>query len=623
MKNPIPRLPVVGALCLLALATHLSAQTSAFTYQGALSQNGQPANGTYDFMFRLLDAETDGTAAPVIPLNPGVGVTNGLFTTGINFDAENLNGANLWLEISVRTNGGGAFTTLTPRQLLTSAPYAVRAANVSAAGISGTYGNAVMFNNAANSFAGSGQGLTALNATALTQGTVPAAALNNAWKIGGNTGTTSGAHFIGTTDDQPMAIHANGLRAIFAENPGDSDDPDVFPDGAPNLVFGAPVNAIRNGYVGSTIAGGGATNHNGITYSNSISANFSSIGGGLRNQIEDDATASVISGGSFNLISTNAHYSVVVGGTDNRILQSAYYATLGGGYINTIGADAEFAVIGGGLLNVIEDKSGSATLSGGYGNRIGTNATSATIGGGVFNEIGVEAMDSVIGGGGGNTIENDAIYATIPGGTKNSAASFSFAAGRGAKAIRDGTFVWADSTDEDISSIEDNSVTFRASGGYRLFTDGSATAGVSLAPNATAWSVISDRAVKKDFAAVDGREVLEKLAAVPVQSWHYQWESADATPHLGPVAQDFKAAFYPGRDDQSITTLEFDGVALAAIQGLNQKLEAGSQESEARSQLLERRLEEELRRRDLENTELKRQNAELLKRLEAIEARIK
>ena len=131
MKNTFTQLLGVSAVSLFALTSQLCAQSTAFTYQGALSQNGQPANGTYDFMFRLLNAETDGSAAPVIPVNPGVGVTNGLFTTGIDFDAENLNGVNLWLEISVRTNGGGAFTTLAPRQLLTSAPYAVRAANLS------------------------------------------------------------------------------------------------------------------------------------------------------------------------------------------------------------------------------------------------------------------------------------------------------------------------------------------------------------------------------------------------------------------------------------------------------------------------------------------------------------
>ena len=102
--------------------------------------------------------------------------------------------------------------------------------------------------------------------------------------------------------------------------------------------------------------------------------------------------------------------------------------------------------------------------------------------------------------------------------------------------------------------------------------------------------------------SVDSRAVLEKLATVPVQRWHYQWE---ATPHLGPAAQDFKAAFYPGRDDKSITTLEFDGVDLAAIQGLNQKLE------------------DKLEQKQTEIAELRQQNAELLKRLEAIEARLR
>ena len=67
--------------------------------------------------------------------------------------------------------------------------------------------------------------------------------------------------------------------------------------------------------------------------------------------------------------------------------------------------------------------------------------------------------------------------------------------------------------------------------------------------------------------------MLEKLARVPITRWNYKWEDDNDVPHLGPMAQDFKAAFYPGRDDKSITTLEFDGVALAAIQGLNQKVE--------------------------------------------------
>jgi hypothetical protein len=87
--------------------------------------------------------------------------------------------------------------------------------------------------------------------------------------------------------------------------------------------------------------------------------------------------------------------------------------------------------------------------------------------------------------------------------------------------------------------------------------------------------------VKKEFARVDTRQVLETLALLPITRWRYQWESNSAPLHLGPMAQDFKAAFYPGADDKRITTLEADGVALAAIQGLNQKLEEKLQQKEA------------------------------------------
>ena len=64
----------------------------------------------------------------------------------------------------------------------------------------------------------------------------------------------------------------------------------------------------------------------------------------------------------------------------------------------------------------------------------------------------------------------------------------------------------------------------------------------------------------------------------------------DDVPHLGPMAQDFKGAFFPGRDDKSITTLEFDGVELAAIQGLNEKLEEKIREKDARLRAMEQEL---------------------------------
>ena len=99
--------------------------------------------------------------------------------------------------------------------------------------------------------------------------------------------------------------------------------------------------------------------------------------------------------------------------------------------------------------------------------------------------------------------------------------------------------------------------------------------------NSSAWTTISDRNVKKNIKPVDYQSVLDRLAQIPIQQWNYNWEKDSDVPNIGPMAQDFKHAFYPGRDDKGITTLEFDGVELAAIQALNQKLDRRDAEIEA------------------------------------------
>ena len=111
-----------------------------------------------------------------------------------------------------------------------------------------------------------------------------------------------------------------------------------------------------------------------------------------------------------------------------------------------------------------------------------------------------------------------------------------------------------------------------------------------MAAGASAWSSVSDRQLKENFGQLDGRELLRKLDLIPITEWNYKAQAPEIR-HIGPMAQDFKAAFYPGTDDETITTQEADGVALAAIQGLNQKVED---------------LNGELKRRDRENAELKR-----------------
>ena len=82
----------------------------------------------------------------------------------------------------------------------------------------------------------------------------------------------------------------------------------------------------------------------------------------------------------------------------------------------------------------------------------------------------------------------------------------------------------------------------------------------------------SDRNLKTGIAPVEGREVLERLAGMPISSWSYKAAAASIR-HIGPVAQDFRTAFEVGQDDKTIHVVDASGVAMAAIQGLYQVLQ--------------------------------------------------
>lgn len=95
-----------------------------------------------------------------------------------------------------------------------------------------------------------------------------------------------------------------------------------------------------------------------------------------------------------------------------------------------------------------------------------------------------------------------------------------------------------------------------------------------------------DRNLKTDFAPIDNAEILEKVVELPITTWRYKAEDPTIS-HIGPVAQDFHAAFGVGRDERGIATVDAEGVALAAIQALYHKL----QEKDAKIAELEARLE--------------------------------
>ena len=110
--------------------TRLCAQGTAFTYQGRLNAGGTPAHALYEMSFALYDAPTNGNGIGT-PVNLApVAVSNGLFTVTLDFGVASFTGADRWLEITVNLFGSDMVpTTLHPRQWITPAPYAIRAAN--------------------------------------------------------------------------------------------------------------------------------------------------------------------------------------------------------------------------------------------------------------------------------------------------------------------------------------------------------------------------------------------------------------------------------------------------------------------------------------------------------------
>src|SRR5215831_14653388 len=169
-------------LALITFTTPAFAQGTAFAYQGRLNDGPNPANGSYDLRFALFDASSIGTQQGGTITNVATAVSNGLFTVTLDFGPGIFTGDSRWLEIGVRPNGGGTFTTLSPRQALSPSPYAVFAGGVIAGGISGTIpvasiGNGTISSNMlAAGAVGAVQlaaGAAAANLNALGQSAVP------------------------------------------------------------------------------------------------------------------------------------------------------------------------------------------------------------------------------------------------------------------------------------------------------------------------------------------------------------------------------------------------------------------------------------------------------------------
>jgi hypothetical protein len=188
-------------------------------------------------------------------------------------------------------------------------------------------------------------------------------------------------------------------------------------------------------------------------------------------------------------------------------------------------------------------------------------------------------------------------------GLQNSASGqFSVAIGKNARtANRQGSVVIGDAcasfSSDSVYATANNQFVARGCGGIKFYTTQNLSSGVEVAPGGGSWSSISDRNRKENFLALEGEDVLARLRRVPVSSWNYITQDRSIR-HMGPMAQDFYAAFGLGENELMINSVDIDGVNMAAIQALTARTDALQSE----------------------NAALRQENADLRARVERIEA---
>jgi hypothetical protein len=380
-----------------------------------------------------------------------------------------------------------------------------------------------------------------------------------------------------------------------------------------------------------------------------VYSDYSTVGGGETNQAGVDGDAittrhATVAGGEGNVAS--GEHSTVGGGDTNEATGTA--ATVGGGEDNE--ASGQYSTVAGGgpapFVDTGNTANGSGTVVGGGAGNL-ASALYATVGGGQGNEA--SGQDATVAGGRSNTASEN--YATMGGGWSNTASgSASTVPGGQYGAAKDSySFVWNDATeyhaipnsDSDGLSSDtavdgepvtgSNTFSVSATNGFRFITGSASNPNVTYIPGSSAgWTTTSSRAVKTNIDPVDPQEALDGVESMEVATWEYESEDGDGagTTHIGPMAGDFHDAFDVGPSDEHINSINADGVALAAIQGLSAELDETQAALEAKATRIADQqetiddLESEVERKDDRIDALEAENAALRERVAAIEAHV-
>ncbi len=415
----------------------------------------------------------------------------------------------------------------------------------------------------AGGFTGNGAGMTNVNAA-----TLAGLGAGNFWQLGGN--NVAPGQFIGSTNNQPVEIWAGGVRMLRLE-------PGIGGLNTPNVIGGSPANLVPGNVRGVTIGGGGTIGHSvvfpGVSLNNSATGDFDTVSGGVGNTAAafhafSIGEAATVSGGAFN--AAEEEFATVGGGFQNTASGSG--ATVPGGGNNLASGNVSFAA-------------GSYAQATNDNTFVWSDGSSGLFSSTTNDEFSIRAQNGVrIQSAKGihlNAADEPIIVRDWDPFAANAPAD---KAGIGRWGLfMEPTLLTLGIPGDDVAPRYLQVAKYNTNGTPTMLMQVDQGGNVLIAG---VLSQNSDRNVKKDFTPVDPQTVLAKVAALPMTEWVYK--TATGARHLGPIAQDFHAAFgLNGNDDQHITTVDEGGVALAAIQGLDQKLETGRQNSDVRMRKLE------------------------------------
>jgi hypothetical protein len=301
------------SIAILMTAVSVSAQSTAFIYQGSLNNSGLPANGNFDFEFKLFDAASGGVQQGTTLQRNNVAVAGGIFAVALDFGAAAFPGTNRFLEIAVRGQGTSAFTPLSPRQPVAPTPYALRSSSAAIAD------NAANASNAQN----------AVNA----QNALNAQTAQNSLNLGG----TPASQFV-LGNDPRLSDPRNPLpgNANYIQN-------STTPQGTSNF------NISGNGTAGGTLTGNAisATTHFNIGAARVLSSpgSFNFFAGNLSGNSNTTGTGNAFFGvnaGVFNTTGGNNTFAGFEAGRNNNAGANNSYFGKDAGRNGTTGNDNSF-----------------------------------------------------------------------------------------------------------------------------------------------------------------------------------------------------------------------------------------------------------------------------------------